>query len=86
MGKTGVGLIVWGCLRLDCRPRNPEAQTGLILSAGLGKLCAIVVWSEMLISGYGALLMLAGIIVDGFLGIMFLLYILSLRAVHKSVD
>jgi len=40
----------------------------------------------MLISGYGALLMLAGIIVDGFLGIMFLLYILSLRAVHKSVD
>ena len=75
-------IMVWGFVTAmgvgyAVASRNPEHQTGLILAAGLGKLCAVAVWTEMLMSGHGALLMLAGIGLDGCLGVLFLLYILS---------
>ena len=79
-------IMVWGFVTAmgfgyAIASRSPENQTGLILAAGLGKLCAVAVWAEMLLNGYGSLLMVAGIGVDGCLGVLFLLYFFSNR--HK---
>ena len=74
-------VIVWGFvvvmgLGYAVAARNPEEQTALILAAGLGKLFAAGAWIEMLVSGFGAPLMLAGILVDGSLGVLFLVFVL----------
>ena len=82
-------IMIWGFVTAmgfgyAVASHNPENQTGLILAAGLGKLCAVAVWAEMLVNGYGKILMFGGIMVDGFLGALFLLYLLSLRSQVKD--
>ena len=54
--------------------REPEKQTGLILSGALGKLFVAGAWTEMLISGLGTWMLLGGILFDGTLGLLFLIY------------
>jgi len=55
--------------------RDPERQTALLASAALGKLAVAVLWIEMLASGYGAWLLLAGVCWDGALGALFAVYL-----------
>lgn len=59
--------------------RDPERQTALVLCGGIGKLCAVAVWLEMLVSGYGRAPMFLGVLWDGTLGVIFLLFALGLR-------
>jgi len=56
--------------------RDPERQTGLLLCGGLGKLGVAAVWTEMLVSGHGAWLMLGGVAFDGLFGLLFLAFVL----------
>jgi hypothetical protein len=58
--------------------RNPEQQSGLILSAALGKLCAVALWVEMMMAGMGTWMLLGGIVFDGTLGLLFLGYAATL--------
>ncbi len=54
--------------------RRPSEQRALLVAGGLGKLVAVAIWSEMLITGIGAPLMAGGIAFDGVLGSIFLLH------------
>ncbi len=65
--------------------RDPERQTALVLCGGIGKLCAVAVWAEMLVSGYGRPMMLAGIVWDGVLGVMFLLWLATRGAEGRVI-
>ena len=69
------GFVVVMGLGYAVAARNPEEQTALILAGGVGKLLAAGVWLEMLASGLGAPLMLGGILFDGSLGVLFLVFV-----------
>lgn len=64
--------------------RDPARQTALVLCGGTGKLCAVAVWLEMLVHGYGAPLMWAGVAWDGALGALFLAYLATGPAVGAA--
>ena len=55
--------------------RDPERYTALIVAGGVGKLLAVVVWVEVLLSGLGGVLLWAAVAFDGTLAIVFLVYI-----------
>jgi hypothetical protein len=66
VGAMGVGYGV--------AARDPARQSALVLCGGVGKLCAVVVWVEMLASGLGTPLLAGGVVADGVLGVLFLVY------------
>ncbi len=69
------GFVVVMGLGYAMAARDPERHTALVLCGGLGKLLAVVVWTEMLVNGLGQAIMLPVIVFDGVLGGLFLAFV-----------
>jgi len=66
--------------------RDPEGQTGILMAGALGKIAMVVIWCEMLHSGYGTSLLWGGIAFDGAMGMLFLAFVLPRLSFRSDTD
>ena len=69
VGSMGVGYWV--------AAKNPREQSGLLAAGGIGKLLFVALCIECLASGVGTVMLVAPIIFDAVMAILFLLYLLK---------